>query len=66
MKTKKIIEVLEFVKGYCAETKRCHDNNCPFYDSSCCECYLLKEYMLYPEQWNIEMIKSNLKDIEKL
>ena len=64
MKTYKIIRVLECIKEYCKEKSRCEE--CPFYDSSNYECYLLKEGMIYPAEWEVGIIKGKLMDIERI
>ena len=61
MKTKKIIKVLKFIKGYCL----CRDcSQCKFSNSM--SCYLSDGNGNLPDNWNIENIEINLKDIKKL
>lgn len=63
MKTKKIIEVLKFMKDYCAKNRTCWD--CYFYNQDC-ECCILNNDMPFPALWDIENIEENLKDIERI
>lgn len=58
MKTKKIIEVLEFIDNYCKND--CE--NCGFGVKGYNTCYLTIKYV----GWNTEKIKEQLKDVEEL
>lgn len=61
MKTKKIIKVLKFIKGYC----KCRDcDRCKF--SNSINCYLSDGDGNLPDHWDIENIEINLKDIKKI
>ena len=61
MKTKKIIKVLKFIKGYC-QCRNC--KCCKFSDSL--TCYLSDGDGNLPDHWDIENIEINLKDIKKI
>ena len=63
MKKEKIIEVLEFLKSYCAKNRTCW--NCYLYNQHN-ECCLLTDDMQFPARWDIENIKENLRDIERI
>lgn len=63
MKVKKIIEVLEFLHKYCENNRRCWE--CHFYNKYY-ECCLLTDDMQFPARWDIENIKENLRDIERI
>lgn len=58
MKTKKIIEVLEFIDDYC--NMDCE--SCVFDIKSINECHFGLNFM----KWSIESLKEELKDIEEL
>lgn len=62
MEKHKIIRVLEFMKDYCVEhDEQCIKCKCPF-ESSEGKCLLSD----YPVQWDINIIKRNLFDKDKL
>lgn len=63
MKTKKIIEVLKFMKDYCAKNRTCWD--CYLYNQHDEYC-LLNNDRPFPALWDIENIEENLKEIEEL
>lgn len=61
MKTKKIIKVLKFIKGYC----KCRDcDRCKF--SNSINCYLSDGDGNLPNYWDIEKIENSLKGIKKI
>ena len=61
MKTKKIIKALKFVKKYCGE-RDCFD--CHFGNSGRCSFTDCNGDL--PEGWNMEIIKDNLKNVERI
>ena len=61
MKTKKIIEVLEFIDNYCKNNRTCVD--CYFFHKHYKSCLLYD--MNFSENY-INDIKNNLKDVEEL
>lgn len=62
MKTKKIIEVLEFIDNYCEKNRSCME--CCFFYRRYRSC-LLSDDMHFSENY-IENIKENLKDVVNL
>ena len=68
MKTKKIIKVLEFIKEKCKSYSCDGCYECPFSDESggCIISVEKHTYNILPEDWDIEIIKSNLKDKERI
>lgn len=59
MKTKKIIKALKVLKKYCESQAECEC--CPFVDGYDC---VLRN--VSPNNWDIKIMKANLKDIERI
>jgi hypothetical protein len=64
MKTKKLIKAIKFIKRYCANNDDCF--RCLFWDSNNNVCYFFGEDNIYAAQWDVKVIKNNLKDVEEL
>jgi hypothetical protein len=62
MKTKKLIKAINFIKRYCANNDDCY--GCPFLNNNVC-CFF-GEDNIYAAQWDVKVIKNNLKDVEEL